>query len=55
MDVLSSVKSTEIPALVKTLNENQLDLLMKYVFKGMAAPEKFNSSTLLQWHEKVLL
>lgn len=52
MDVLAAVKSGEIAALVKSLNVDQVDALMKYLYCGMATPEKFNSAVLLQWHEK---
>ncbi|KAI8813411.1 actin-related protein 2/3 complex subunit 5 [Cladochytrium replicatum] len=54
MEALQAAKSAEIPAIVKTLTSDQLDVLMKYIYRGMASPETYNSSILLTWHEKVL-
>lgn len=53
MDVLSSIKLVEAPQMVKTLTPEEQDVLMKYLYAGMAAPEQNNSGTLLVWHEKV--
>ena len=50
MDALNSVKSADVGAVVKALNSNQVDILMKYIYRGMAFPEKFNSGNLLAWH-----
>lgn len=54
MDVLSSIKLVEVPQLVKALAPEEQDVLMKYLYAGMAAPEHNNSGVLLAWHEKVL-
>eukprot|EP00158_Paraphelidium_tribonemae_P003343 Partr_v1_DN26053_c1_g1_i1_m466 putative functions as component of the Arp2 3 complex which is involved in regulation of actin polymerization and together with an activating nucleation-promoting factor (NPF) mediates the formation of branched actin networks (By similarity) len=53
MEVLSAAKATEIGEMVKKLTAAQVDLLMKYLYRGMASPELYNSASLLQWHEKV--
>lgn len=53
MDVLSSIKLVEVPQLVKALAPEEQDVLMKYLYAGMAAPEQNNSGVLLAWHEKV--
>jgi actin related protein 2/3 complex subunit 5 len=53
MDVLSSTKPADISNVLKDLGVNQLDVLMKYIYRGMASPEKFQSGILLQWHDKV--
>ncbi|CAI2169907.1 12478_t:CDS:2 [Funneliformis geosporum] len=54
MEVLSSIKATDIPSLVKLLSREQQDILMKYIYRGMSSPDKHNNSTvLLNWHEKL--
>ncbi|KAL7752581.1 arp2/3 complex subunit [Sorochytrium milnesiophthora] len=53
IDILSSVRSTDIPNVLKSITDpTALDVLLKYVYKGMASPEQFNSNVLLAWHEK---
>jgi actin related protein 2/3 complex subunit 5 len=54
MSVLSAIKSTDIATALKSLNVDQMDVLMKYVYKGMAGPETYNPAILLQWHEKLV-
>lgn len=53
MDALSATKSADIAGIVTSLNPEQLDVLMKYIYRGM---EKFDASSgaLLAWHEKVV-
>jgi actin related protein 2/3 complex subunit 5 len=53
MDALLATKGADIPGIVKQLNSDQIDTLMKYVYRGMAVPEQYSSASLLQWHEKV--
>ncbi|GJJ73431.1 actin related protein 2/3 complex, subunit 5 [Entomortierella parvispora] len=53
MEVLNSIKVAEVPQLVKTLGPQEQDVLMKYLYAGMAAPEQNNSGVLLAWHEKL--
>jgi actin related protein 2/3 complex subunit 5 len=53
MDALAAAKSTEISAIAKGLSQAQLDTLTKYIYKGMASPEKFNPAVLLNWHAAV--
>jgi actin related protein 2/3 complex subunit 5 len=53
MDALSAAKTSDIPNIVKTLNTAQLDVLMKFIYRGMGSPELYNPSILLAWHEKV--
>ncbi|KAI3652418.1 hypothetical protein MP228_002743 [Amoeboaphelidium protococcarum] len=52
MDILSAVKATDIPNILKGLSQDDVDTLMKYVYRGMEYPDKFNPQTLLSWHEK---
>eukprot|EP00842_Homolaphlyctis_polyrhiza_P000650 jgi/Hompol1/1586/HPOL_005650-RA len=53
MDAISAARPTDIAGVVKDLSRAQLDTLMKYLYRGMASPEVFNSAVLLSWHEKV--
>ncbi|KAG0306569.1 hypothetical protein BGZ98_002132 [Dissophora globulifera] len=53
MEVLNSIKVAEVAQLVKNLNPEEQDVLMKYLYAGMAAPEQNNSGVLLAWHEKL--
>ncbi|KAJ8270307.1 hypothetical protein GJAV_G00112770 [Gymnothorax javanicus] len=52
LTVLSSFKSSEIEKAVQTLDGNDLDLLMKYIYKGFERPTENSSAVLLQWHDK---
>ncbi|KAJ8274454.1 hypothetical protein COCON_G00090790 [Conger conger] len=54
LSVLSSFKSSEIEKAVQTLGKNDVDLLMKYIYKGFEKPSENSSAVLLQWHEKAL-
>ncbi|KAJ1980075.1 arp2/3 complex subunit [Dimargaris verticillata] len=54
MDVLSSVRSSDIAGVVKALSPEQLDTLSKYIYHGLAHPATYNCGTLLSWHEKVV-
>jgi actin related protein 2/3 complex subunit 5 len=53
VEVLNVLRSTDIPDIVRSLGTEQRDVLMKYIYAGMAKPEVFNSAVLLTWHEKV--
>ena len=52
MKVILSFKSAEIDQAVKSLNQDQLDVLMKYIYKGFEIPSEGSSAILLSWHEK---
>lgn len=53
--VLTAFKTSEIDGAVKTMSSDQIDILMKYIYRGFAEPSEKGSALLLQWHEKVLL
>ncbi|KAG0274070.1 hypothetical protein BGZ95_010126 [Linnemannia exigua] len=53
MEVLNSIKVADVPQLVKSLSPEEQDVLMKYLYAGMAVPEQNNSGHLLAWHEKL--
>ncbi|KAH6565775.1 hypothetical protein BASA50_003370 [Batrachochytrium salamandrivorans] len=52
VETLSTVRLADIAAVVKGLQPRQIDTLMKYLYRGMASPDQFNSAMLLSWHEK---
>ncbi|KAJ3186531.1 hypothetical protein HDU85_007351 [Gaertneriomyces sp. JEL0708] len=52
MEAIAAARSTDIPNILKGLNPQQLDTLIKYIYRGMASPEQYNSAVLLAWHEK---
>jgi len=51
--VLLSFKSSDIEGAVQTLDQNRLDTLMKYIYRGFEIPSEGSSAQLLTWHEKV--
>ena len=51
--MLLSYKSGAIESVVNTLTKEQLDVLMKYIYKGFEIPSEESSKLLLVWHEKV--
>lgn len=51
--VLCSFKGSDIEKTVSSLDKGEVDLLMKYIYKGFEKPSDNSSATLLQWHEKV--
>lgn len=54
LSVLGTVKSTGILDVLKSLDSEQLDALMRAIYKGLAAPADNNCAILLSWHEKVV-
>ncbi|EIN05755.1 arp2/3 complex [Punctularia strigosozonata HHB-11173 SS5] len=55
LTILNSTKSAEIANIVKSLDQDKHDTLMKYLYKGMAMPGwgDVSGSVLLGWHEKL--
>ena len=51
--VLMSVKQNQVESIVKQLDNDQHDLLMKYVYRGFETPTDNSSAHLLFWHEKL--
>lgn len=52
MKVLLSIKSSQIEEIVSHLDVDQVDTLMKYIYKGFEIPMDNSSAHLLIWHEK---
>lgn len=52
--VILSIKSMQMDSAVETLaDQDLLDVLMKYIYRGFEIPSEGSSGQLLQWHEKV--
>lgn len=51
--VLTAYKSAEVEKAAKTLDKNDQDVLMKYIYRGFSEPTEGSSAVLLTWHEKV--
>ncbi|CAI9596590.1 unnamed protein product [Staurois parvus] len=54
LKVLVLFKTNEIEKAVQSLEKNDVDMLMKYIYKGFESPSDNSSAVLLQWHEKAL-
>ncbi|EEB08929.1 ARP2/3 actin-organizing complex subunit Arc5 [Schizosaccharomyces japonicus yFS275] len=54
LDVLSNIRLSDIPDLLKSLSVDQHTYLMNYIYKGLAEPAKYNSAVLLNWHQKLV-
>jgi actin related protein 2/3 complex, subunit 5 len=53
--VLTSFKNAEIESAIKTLSADEVDLLMKYIYKGMELQQDGQTcASLLAWHAQVL-
>nr|CAD7407650.1 unnamed protein product [Timema poppensis] len=52
MRVLLAIKSSQIEDAVNALDRDQVDVLMKYVYRGFETPSEGSSGHLLVWHEK---
>lgn len=51
--VLLSIKSTQMDQAIDSVEQNDLiDVLMKYIYRGFEIPSEGSSGHLLQWHEK---
>ncbi|GFU05572.1 hypothetical protein NPIL_6581 [Nephila pilipes] len=53
LKVILSIKTSDIEKTVSQLDREQIDMLMKYVYKGFENPSEGRSAHLLAWHEKV--
>lgn len=53
LKVILSIKTAEIDSIVKKLDTDQVDILMKYIYRGFECPSDGSSAHLLAWHDKV--
>lgn len=49
---LMAIKASEIDKVIEQLDQDQVDTLMKYIYKGFENPGEGGSTHLLAWHEK---
>lgn len=52
LKILLSIRVSEIEAIVNELNFDEIDILMKYIYRGFEVPSDGSSANLLVWHEK---
>ncbi|XP_077868661.1 actin-related protein 2/3 complex subunit 5-C-like [Saccoglossus kowalevskii] len=52
--VLTAFKTSEIEKSVKTLDNQTVDILMKYIYKGFELATDNSNAALLTWHEKAV-
>lgn len=50
--VLLNVKSSDIEPIVNTLDLDEIDILMRYIYLGFEQPLEGSSAHLLTWHGK---
>lgn len=53
IQVLLGVRASEVDKCIQNLDTDQLDVLMKYIYRGFESPNEGSSGHLLVWHEKV--
>lgn len=53
LKVILHVRSNEIESIVNTLDLDEIDILMRYIYYGFEHPVDGSSSHLLTWHGKV--
>lgn len=51
--VLTQYKSAEIEGTMKQLSTDEVDVLLRYLYRGFSEPTDSTCGTLLSWHEKV--
>ncbi|CAK1549862.1 unnamed protein product [Leptosia nina] len=52
LKVLLAIKSAQIEEAVSCLSQDDIDILMKYIYRGFEYPSEGSSGHLLLWHEK---
>ena len=50
---LLSAKSAQIEEAANALDRDQLDILMKYIYRGFETPSEGPSGQLLPWHKTI--
>ncbi|XP_003387054.1 PREDICTED: actin-related protein 2/3 complex subunit 5-like [Amphimedon queenslandica] len=51
LDVLTRFKQSDVEEAVNKLNSDQVDVLMKYIYRGFAEPTENSCGILLVWHQ----
>lgn len=52
LQVTLNVKTSDIESIVNTLELDEIDVLMRYIYYGFEHPSEGSSSHLLTWHDK---
>jgi len=52
LQLLLGIKVSEIDKVIDSLSYDQIDVLMKYIYRGFETPSDGSSAHLLIWHEK---
>lgn len=52
LKIMLSIRISEIEAIVNELNFDEIDILIKYIYKGFEVPSDGSSAHLLVWHDK---
>ncbi|RWS16361.1 Actin-related protein 2/3 complex subunit 5-like protein [Dinothrombium tinctorium] len=52
MQAMSAVKTSEMDKVIDALDIDQIDIIMKYIYRGFENPSDNRSGHLLIWHEK---
>lgn len=52
LKILLSIRISEIESVVNELNFDEIDILMKYIYRGFEVPSDGSSANLLIWHDK---
>ena len=51
---LTAPKSADIASILKAMSPGQIDILLKFVYRGMERAELGYSGQMLAWHEKTV-
>ena len=54
LDVLTRFRSSDVEKAVNSLSSDEVDILMKYIYRGFANPTENSCGILLVWHEKAV-
>eukprot|EP00050_Salpingoeca_kvevrii_P005804 m.285736 g.285736 ORF g.285736 m.285736 type:complete len:155 (+) comp11434_c0_seq1:41-505(+) len=54
ISVITAFKQNEVQPAVDALSPEELNVLMKYIYKGMTVPDEAYSAALLSWHAAVV-
>ena len=52
MKCMLAIRTSEMDALLQSLDPELIDTLMKYIYRGFESPSEGSSGHLLAWHEK---
>ena len=53
LDVLTRFKQSEVEKAIGQLDTDEIDVLMKYIYRGFAEPTEKSCGILLVWHQHV--